>query len=90
MEQDAPSSSSSSMSSDLMNIMCQILQVCADAFQLACMYQSSEAISSLQRLPPHQFNTGWAQSLLGRCYFEMVKYQQAIDCFVRARKVHPL
>ncbi|KAH9390268.1 anaphase-promoting complex subunit cdc27 [Tyrophagus putrescentiae] len=51
--------------------------------------QSHGAIEEFGRLPGKQAATGYVLSAIGRAYFEMSKYDEAIEAFKRARTAEP-
>ncbi|XP_053207235.1 cell division cycle protein 27 homolog isoform X2 [Panonychus citri] len=52
-------------------------------------FHCTKAIKILMNLPQKQFNTGWVLSGIGRAYFEMSKYEEAVKYFEEAHKVEP-
>lgn len=52
-------------------------------------FHCTKAIKILINLPQKQFNTGWVLSAIGRAYFEMSKYEEAVKYFEEAHKVEP-
>ncbi|CAG0880265.1 unnamed protein product [Darwinula stevensoni] len=52
-------------------------------------YHCSNAIEVLNALPHQHFQTGWVLSAVGRAYFEMAKYKEAIKYFEEQREVAP-
>lgn len=53
------------------------------------LYQCLEAIELFQKLPRNQYRTGWVLNNIGRCYMEIVKYQEAEQYFNEALKLEP-
>ncbi|RWS13328.1 Cell division cycle protein 27-like protein [Dinothrombium tinctorium] len=52
-------------------------------------FQCQKAIDVLINLPLKHFNTGWVLNSLGKAYFEMAKYEEAVKYFEDAHKVEP-
>lgn len=44
-----------------------------------CSYNCREAISILNQLPAHHYNTGWVLGQIGRAHFELAEYMQVSD-----------
>jgi anaphase-promoting complex subunit 3 len=47
------------------------------------------AIRVLKSLPPKHLNSGWVQSTLGRCYFELAQYSEAAKYYEVAHEREP-
>lgn len=52
-------------------------------------FNCQSAIDALTELPGNHLNTGWVLSALGRAYFEMTKYDEAVEYFQKAHKYEP-
>ncbi|XP_037085740.1 cell division cycle protein 27 homolog [Pollicipes pollicipes] len=59
------------------------------AYQQLSQFGSRRAIEQLSALPSHQYNTGWVLSMLGKAYFELNNYKQAIRFFQMVRDREP-
>ncbi len=59
------------------------------ATKLLAEFKCREAIEEFGRLPVKQAATGYVLSAIGRAYFEMSKYDEAIEAFKRARTAEP-
>jgi len=60
--------------------MTQVILSLAKAYQLQSQYRCKEALEVYNDLPTNQ-RTGWVLSQVGRCWFEMVKYDKAIQVY---------
>lgn len=56
------------------------------AYKLLAEFKCKEAIDEFQRLPSNHFTTGFVLASIGRAYFEMSKYDEAINYFKRCRQ----
>ena len=52
-------------------------------------FHCQEAIADLQKLPLNHLNTGWVLCALGRAYFEMSHYEEAVKYFSEAHRYEP-
>ncbi|RWS26265.1 Cell division cycle protein 27-like protein [Leptotrombidium deliense] len=52
-------------------------------------FECQKAIDVLSDLPLKHFNTGYVLTALGKAYFEMAKYDEAVKYFEEAHKVEP-
>ncbi len=59
------------------------------ALQHLGQFNCQQAIDSLQKLPINHLNTGWVLTSLGRAYFEMTRYDEAVKYFFEAHKFEP-
>jgi anaphase-promoting complex subunit 3 len=59
------------------------------ALQHLGQFNCQQAIDSLQKLPINHLNTGWVLTSLGRAYFEMTQYDEAVKYFFEAHKFEP-
>lgn len=50
-------------------------------------YCCKKAIEILNSLPPQHYNTGWVLATLGRAYFELADYSQAVKMFQEVRRL---
>lgn len=55
-----------------------LLRELGTAYLHLSQFNCRKAIDCLNNLPPQQFNTGWVLSLLGKAYYELTEYQQAV------------
>merc|ERR1719359_1006306 len=65
------------------------MRTCAKGYRQLAEYQCEEAARTINCLPSVQLNTSWAMMCLGRCYFEMCKYNEASHYFEQVREVCP-
>ncbi|XP_039273316.1 cell division cycle protein 27 homolog [Styela clava] len=54
-----------------------------------CQYKCKDAINIFNSLSPHQRNTGWVLSALGRAHFELTEYNEAANIFQELRTIVP-
>lgn len=59
------------------------------ASKLLAEFKCKEAIEEFSRLPAKHASSGYVLSAIGRAYFEMSKYDDAINAFKRARLAEP-
>lgn len=59
------------------------------ASKLLAEFKCKEAIEEFSRLSPKHASSGYALSAIGRAYFEIAKYDEAIAAFKRARLAEP-
>lgn len=52
-----------------------LLRQIGTAYQKLSCYECKQAIELFLALPPHQYNTGWVLTQVGRAYFEIAEYQ---------------
>ena len=52
-------------------------------------FHCPKAIRILMNLPLKHYNTGWVLTAIGRAYFEMAKYDEAVKYFEEAHRVEP-
>lgn len=52
-------------------------------------FQIPNAIKVLKSLPPKHLNSGWVQSALGRCFFELGQYSEAVRFYEQAHEREP-
>src|SRR6218665_316647 len=69
----------------LLELMCKL----ATASKLLAQYRSNDAIHELNHLPMKHFETGFVLASLGKAYFEVANYDQAIYHYERCRKIEP-
>jgi len=55
----------------------------------ARQYECRSALETLHELSPRQFETGWVQHQLGRCYFEMADYAHAKRALEAMQQAEP-
>jgi anaphase-promoting complex subunit 3 len=55
-----------------------LLQELGTAYLHLSQFNCRKAIECLNNLQPKQYNTGWVLSLLGKAYYELTEYQQAV------------
>lgn len=70
---------------ELLDLLCLL----GTAYHELSKYQCLDAIKSLHKLPPSQFNTGWVQHQVGRAYFCMGDYEGAIQAFKYMSQFEP-
>lgn len=61
----------------------------AEASLYLGQFQCLKAIKILLNLPLRHLNTGWVLSAIGRAYFEMAKYEEAVKYYEEAYRVEP-
>jgi hypothetical protein len=54
----------------------KLLYAIAIGYQHIAQYRCREAISALQQLPKHQYETGWILTLIAKAHLELVEYPQ--------------
>jgi anaphase-promoting complex subunit 3 len=59
------------------------------ALQHLGQFRCREAIDALECLPANHLNTGWVLTALGRAYFEMSRYEEAVKYFLEAHRREP-
>ncbi|KAI2797719.1 anaphase-promoting complex subunit cdc27 [Blomia tropicalis] len=69
----------------LLELMCKF----GTAYKFLYEFKCKEAIAEFQKLPHRHANTGYVISSIGRAYFEMSKYDEAIMYFKECRKLEP-
>lgn len=52
-------------------------------------FQIPNAIRVLKNLPAKHLDSGWVQSAMGRCYFELGQYTEAVKFYERAHEREP-
>ncbi|XP_066584032.1 cell division cycle protein 27 homolog isoform X2 [Prorops nasuta] len=60
------------------------------AYQHLCQFNCLQAVSILNALPAHHYNTGWVLSMLAKAYFEMIDYKKSASYFSEVRLLEPL
>jgi anaphase-promoting complex subunit 3 len=55
-----------------------LMQELGTAYLHLSQFNCRKAIDCLNNLPPQHYNTGWVLSLLGKAYYELTDYQQAV------------
>jgi anaphase-promoting complex subunit 3 len=55
-----------------------LLRELGTAYLHLSQFNCRKAIDCLNNLQPQQYNTGWVLSLLGKAYYELTEYQQAV------------
>lgn len=55
-----------------------LLRDMGSAYQHLAQYNCEKAIELLSALPTQHYRTGWVLSHIGKAYFEMTDYQQAV------------
>lgn len=66
-----------------------LLQTLASAANFSSQFESQKAIQVLLTLPPKHLKSGYVQSALGKCYFELAQYTQAIKYYEESRRLEP-
>ncbi|KAL4222093.1 anaphase-promoting complex subunit cdc27 [Mactra antiquata] len=66
-----------------------LLQSLGHAYQALSEYSCRKAIDLFTSLPPHQMNTGWVLSQIGRAHFELQEYQEAEKNFKKILENEP-
>lgn len=66
-----------------------LLRDMGSAYQQLAQYNCERAIELLSALPTQHYRTGWVLSHIGKAYFEMNDYQQAIKFFSDVREWEP-
>ena len=59
------------------------------AYQKIGHYNCKEAVRLLQLLPPKHATSTWVLALLGKCYFELAEYREAVKYFAQVRERDP-
>lgn len=59
------------------------------AYKMLSEFKCREAIEEFQNFPAKHLNTGFVLSSIGRAYFEMGKYDEAISYFKKCRQIEP-
>lgn len=67
----------------------QLMRTLGQAYLHLSQFECKKAIECLTSIAPHQFSTAWVQSMLGKCYFELVDYEQAAEYFSSVHKKEP-
>lgn len=67
----------------------QLLQALGRGHSLLAQYKSREAIAAFGALPAQQYQTSWVLSQVGKAYFELVDYAQALHFFTWSRNQDP-
>lgn len=52
-------------------------------------FRCHDAIGTLESLPRKHYNSGWVLTALGRAYFELGKYDEAVKYFEESRRLEP-
>ena len=52
-----------------------LLRQIGAAYQKLSSYECKQALALFSHLAPHQYNTGWVLTQVGRAYFETAEYQ---------------
>lgn len=66
-----------------------LLRELGHAYQQLAQYNCRKAIELLSALPAHHYRTGWSLSHIGKAYFELNDYQQAVKFFSDVREKEP-
>ncbi|KAJ6832678.1 cell division cycle protein 27-like protein B [Iris pallida] len=66
-----------------------LLRILGEGYRLSCLYRSQEALEVYQRLPQHQYYTGWVLSQVGKAHFELIDYFEADRVFDFVRRISP-
>lgn len=67
----------------------QLMRTLGQAYLQLSQFECKKAIECLTSIAPHQFNTAWVQCMLGKAYFELVDYEQAVEYFSGVHKKEP-
>lgn len=68
---------------------CKLLQVLGTGYKLLIQYKSREALSAFQKLPKSQYFSPWVLECMGKAYFELVDFSNALRVFEELRKIAP-
>merc|ERR1719219_2745672 len=66
-----------------------LLKQAGQAYQKIGHYNCKEAVRLLQCLPPKHANSTWVLALLGKSYFELAEYREAVKYFAMVRERDP-
>lgn len=66
-----------------------LLRQLALAFRLLCQFRCADAIREFSALPAAHYATGWVLTQVGRAYYEMVQYPEALRTFEQVQKIEP-
>uniref|UniRef100_A0A0P4WHP1 Cell division cycle protein 27 homolog n=1 Tax=Scylla olivacea TaxID=85551 RepID=A0A0P4WHP1_SCYOL len=66
-----------------------LLRDMGTAYQQLAQYSCERVIELLSALPTQHYRTGWVLSHIGKAYFEMNDYQQAVKFFSEVRECEP-
>lgn len=64
-----------------------LLQALGKAYQALSEYDCRKAIELFTDLPPHQLNTGWVLSQIGRAQFELQEYHEVRIHVLKLKKI---
>merc|ERR1719318_575230 len=67
----------------------QLLKQVGLAYQRLGHYNCKEAVRLLELLPPKHANSTWVLALLGKSYFELAEYREAVKMFSQVRERDP-
>jgi len=67
----------------------QLLKQVGLAYQRLGHYNCKEAVRLLELLPPKHANSTWVLALLGKSYFELAEYREAVKMFAQVRERDP-
>lgn len=67
----------------------QLMRTLGQAYLHLSQFECKKAIEYLTSVAPHQFNTSWVQCMLGKAYFELADYEQAVEYFNAVHKKEP-
>lgn len=65
------------------------LYILGTAYQHLSKYSCADALDTLHKLTPQQFETGWVQHQVGRAYFEMADYVNAKRTLGKMQQAEP-
>lgn len=69
----------------ILSLLCHL----GTAYKLLCNYQCQPALQILHYLSPDQYETGWVQHQIGKSYFEMADYPNAVLALQRMMETDP-
>ncbi|KJE93974.1 cell division cycle Cdc27 [Capsaspora owczarzaki ATCC 30864] len=71
------------------NFVMRLFAAIAEGVLALHQYDPKRSLRALKRLPVVHLQTAWAQALVGRAYFELANYKQAVVHFSRAHALDP-
>jgi tetratricopeptide (TPR) repeat protein len=67
----------------------ELLQALGRGHSLLAQFRAAEAVAAFGALPAQQYQTAWVLSQVGKAYFELVNYAQALTFYTWARNQDP-
>lgn len=55
-----------------------LLRELGTAYLYLSQFNLKKAIETLSNIPSRHYNTGWVLCMIGKAYFELTDYQQAV------------